>query len=93
MESLGYIRRQRRPDNRKNIYVYLTDEGRALRDLLVPLAQEINDMAVEGVSEEDLAATRRVLNAMISSLLRFESRIVTEKRRVAVPGDPSKTIG
>lgn len=94
MEGLGYITRQRRPDNRKNIYVYLTDEGRALRDQLVPLAQEINDMAVEGVSEEDLAATRRVLNTMISALLRFESKMVTEKRRVTLPEAPkAKTIG
>lgn len=91
MEGLGYIKRQRRHDNRKNIYVYLTDEGRALRDQLVPLAQEINDMAVEDVSAEDLAATRRVLNAMISALLRYESKFVTEKRRVPLPGELTKT--
>ena len=30
MERLGYIERRRKPENRKNIYVYLTAEGRAL---------------------------------------------------------------
>jgi DNA-binding MarR family transcriptional regulator len=91
MEGLGYIKRQRRPDNRKNIYVYLTDEGRALRDILVPLAQEINDVAVEGVNPDDIVAMRRALNSMIGALLRLESKIVTEKRRVNVATEPRKT--
>ncbi len=91
MEGLGYIKRQRRPDNRKNIYVYLTDEGRALRNVLVPLAQEINDMAVEGVAAEDVEATRRALHAMIGALARFEAKITTEKRRVPTPAETRKT--
>src|SRR5262252_9865577 len=31
MEKLGYIRRERRPDNRKNVHVFLTPKGKALR--------------------------------------------------------------
>src|ERR1041384_4999698 len=38
MERLGYIERRQAPDNRKNVYVFLTPKGRALRDKLVPLA-------------------------------------------------------
>ena len=37
MERLGYVRRERLPDNRKNIYVFLTPKGKALRPKLVPL--------------------------------------------------------
>ena len=85
MEGLGYITRQRRPDNRKNIYVHLTPEGHALRDVLVPLAQDINDLAVSGVDPQDLAATRRALGVMITNLARYESQVVTEKRRVPSP--------
>ncbi|MBC7610324.1 MAG: MarR family transcriptional regulator, partial [Polaromonas sp.] len=31
MEALGYIARKQLPTNKKNMYVYLTDEGRALK--------------------------------------------------------------
>src|SRR3981081_3625684 len=50
MEALGYIRRERRPDNRKNIHIFLTARGKALRPKLVPLAEQVNDVAVRGVS-------------------------------------------
>ena len=68
MESLGYITRRQLPDNRKNVYVFLTAEGRALKDKLVPLALEVNDVALAGVSAEDLAATRRTLLKIIENL-------------------------
>ena len=68
MEQLGYITRRQLPDNRKNVYVYLTAEGRALKDKLVPLAEEVNDIAVAGVSPEDIATTRRTLLAIIENL-------------------------
>jgi DNA-binding MarR family transcriptional regulator len=82
MEKLGYLTRQRRPDNRKNIYVFLTDEGRALRDKLVPLAEEINGMAVAGLSPEDLAIMRRGLHLMIQNLASYEEGSANERRRV-----------
>ena len=82
MEKLGYITRQRRPDNRKNIYVFLTDEGRALRDKLVPLAEEINGQAVKGLSPEEVAIMRRGLHLMIQNLATYEEDSVNERRRV-----------
>jgi DNA-binding MarR family transcriptional regulator len=57
MEKLGYIRRERRPDNRKNVHVFLTTKGKALRRRLVPLAEQVNDVAVRGASAADVAAT------------------------------------
>ena len=82
MEKLGYINRRRRPDNRKNIYVYLTEAGSALRDTLVPMAEDINESAVRGVSPEDVAATRRALLAMIQNLAAYEAEGTNERRRV-----------
>ena len=49
MESLGYVILERRPENRKNIYVHLTPEGRRLRRVLVSLAQEVNAAALDGI--------------------------------------------
>src|SRR5690349_322434 len=36
MELAGYIERRRLRENRKNVYVYLTPKGRALKSKLVP---------------------------------------------------------
>ena len=72
MERLGYVRRERLPDNRKNIYVSLTPKGKALRPKLVPLAEEVNDIAVRGASAADVAATRRTLLLVIENLAQDE---------------------
>jgi MarR family transcriptional regulator, organic hydroperoxide resistance regulator len=68
MEELGHIERRQMPENRKNVYVYLTPQGRALRRKLVPLAEDVNKVAARGIKAEDLATTRRVLIAMLDNL-------------------------
>lgn len=73
MEKLGYVTRKQMPENRKNVYVYLTPKGRALKDKLVPLAEEVNNIAVRGLRTGELAATRRALIAMIDNLAREEA--------------------
>ncbi|HEX6319526.1 MAG TPA: MarR family transcriptional regulator [Burkholderiales bacterium] len=68
MEELGYIERRQLPENRKNVYVFLTPQGRALKKKLVPLAEDVNKVATRGVKAADLATTRRVLLAMLDNL-------------------------
>lgn len=68
MEALGYIRRERLPDNRKNIYVFLTSEGKALKKKLVPLAEDVNALAMRGLTPPDLETTRRCLLVMLDNL-------------------------
>ena len=68
MEKLGYVTRKQLPDNRKNVYVYLTPKGRALKVKLVPLAVAVNNIAVRGVPAEDVEVTRRTLVAMLGNL-------------------------
>lgn len=68
MESRGWVERRQLAENRKNVYVFLTDAGRALKATLVPLAEQVNCLAVAGLSVEDIAAARRVLLAIITQL-------------------------
>lgn len=82
MEKLGYVTRRQMPDNRKNVYIHLTPKGRALRSKLVPLAEEVNDIAVRGVRPADLAATRSTLLAIIENLARDELDSTNRRRRV-----------
>lgn len=68
MERLGYVERRQVPENRKNVYVHLTPQGRALQEKLVPLAEAVNKVATRGAKAGDLATTRRVLLAMLDNL-------------------------
>jgi len=68
MERLGYIRRRQVAHNRRNVYVHLTAQGRALKSALVPLAEGVNEMGLAGIAATDIATTRRVLIAIIDNL-------------------------
>lgn len=68
METRGWVERRQRADNRKNVHVYLTDCGRALKDVLVPLAEEVNATGAKGLTADEIAVGRRVLLTMITNL-------------------------
>jgi len=72
MESLGYIRRKHMAGNRKNLYVFLTPAGKALKKKLVPLAEEVNGLAMRGLDEAAISTTRRGLLVMLDNLARDE---------------------
>jgi DNA-binding MarR family transcriptional regulator len=93
MEELGYVRREQVPENRKNVYVHLTPKGRALEEKLVPLAEEVNDIAVRGVSAGEVATTRATLLAVIENLSRPSSRKPAPLPRSAgsMRGSPPRT--
>jgi DNA-binding MarR family transcriptional regulator len=73
MEQAGYVERRQMPENRKNVYVFLTAKGRALKDKLVPLAEDVNRVAVAGITPADIALVRRVLLELIENLAREET--------------------
>lgn len=68
MEQMGLIERRQLPGNRKNIHVFLTPEGRALQDELVPLAEEVNHISVHGIPPRNVGVLRKSLLAMIENL-------------------------
>jgi DNA-binding MarR family transcriptional regulator len=68
MERLGYVKRSRMPDNRKNVYVHLTPKGRALKSKLVPLAEEVNDLGLRGLTARERSGVQRALMTMIDNL-------------------------
>lgn len=73
MEKLGYIERRKLPHSRKNVYVFLTPAGRQLKKKLVPLAEEVNEIAIQDVDPADVATTRRSLLVMIENIARDEA--------------------
>ena len=81
MERQGCVVRRRLPDNRRNVYVFLTPRGRALERKLVPLAEDVNRIALTRVTRADLAATRQTLLAILDNLARDEQRGHAAPRR------------
>ena len=75
MEALGYVTRTHRPDNRKNMYVHLTPKGKSLKKALVPLAVDVNHVAVHGINAAELVTTRKVLLKVLENLALEEAQM------------------
>ena len=93
MARLGYVTRRKLPGNNKKIFIYLTSKGRLLKATLVPLAEEVNQVAVRNIKSADIGTTRRTLFAIIENLaedeLNASGRIPSTRetaRLVAVSG-------
>lgn len=78
MERLGYVRRRKFAGDRKKVYVLLTSKGRLLRNRLVPLAEDVNRIAVRGIKPPAISTTRAVLLAIIENMAREE--LAAERR-------------
>jgi DNA-binding MarR family transcriptional regulator len=92
MERLGYVVRRSNPRSRKEIRVHLTPRGRALKGKLVPLAEEVNAVALRGVDAADIAATRRTLLAVIANLAADEAASLTTRRRIPSTRELSRLL-
>jgi DNA-binding MarR family transcriptional regulator len=82
MEELGYLTRRHPEGNRRKLLIYLTEEGRRLRDVLVPLAEEVNRVAIGDQPAGEIETTRRVLLAMIQNLADDEAAALDQGQRM-----------
>ena len=68
MEKDGYVERRRKEGNLKAIYIYLTKTGMELEAKLVPLALEVNEIALNGITEYQEKRLRQMLITIIRNL-------------------------
>ncbi|WKL14402.1 MarR family transcriptional regulator [Comamonas testosteroni] len=87
IEQAGWILRKKLPQNRKEIRVFLTRQGAALRSRIVACAEEVNQVATEGIPAEDLAVTRRTLLSLISNL-GVDAQAFAERLRATAQEEP-----
>ncbi|WP_332112728.1 MarR family winged helix-turn-helix transcriptional regulator [Variovorax sp. WDL1] len=73
MEGMGLIERRQLEGNRKNVHVFLSEEGRALEKVLVPLAEDVNRVSVRGIPDRSVAIVRKSLLQIIQNLADEES--------------------
>ena len=62
----------RKPDDqdRRKVRIHLTDKGRRFRDELLPLAFDVNKVATEGFSDEEIRQFRSFVERMKKNLSR-----------------------
>ena len=68
MEEKGLIRRERNPDDRRKVNIFLTDGGRALQDELLPYVIEVNEVAASDFAPDEIAQLRNLLEKFKNNL-------------------------
>ncbi|WP_332849173.1 MarR family winged helix-turn-helix transcriptional regulator [Bacillus sp. FJAT-42315] len=68
LEQKGLIRRVCCQHDRRSLKVFLTEKGDNLKEIIIPIAKEINKQIYKGISEEELQTVRSVLSKMRENL-------------------------
>ncbi|MEO7744556.1 MAG: MarR family transcriptional regulator [Usitatibacter sp.] len=68
MATMGFVTRQKVAGNQRQVRVFLTPKGLALRGATVGAAEEVNRLALQGLARADVEAARRVLIAIVGNL-------------------------
>ncbi|MBD1872768.1 MarR family transcriptional regulator [Nodosilinea sp. FACHB-131] len=69
MEDRKLVFRERDASDRRIIRIWLTDEGRALQTVLLPLGAKTLQQSTANISEADQATAMKVLDQIIHNLL------------------------
>ena len=67
MERDGLVTRTPDPNDRRASRITLTERGWALRDQLVPLAAGVNRSATAALTDDEVAALRRLLSKLVAA--------------------------
>jgi MarR family transcriptional regulator, organic hydroperoxide resistance regulator len=68
MAERGLIRRERDAHDRRIWRIWLTDAGRQLQDLLPPIAVEIREIALNGISYEERSQLSDLIDRIVANL-------------------------
>jgi DNA-binding MarR family transcriptional regulator len=66
LETMGLIRRTRRPDDERAVEIVLTDQGEALRERAADVPEKLS--CALGISEDEAAGLRETLRRMTDSI-------------------------
>lgn len=68
MEERGLVRRERDQRDRRIWRIWLTDDGRKLEEILPPLAIEVRERVMRGLSLQDQQLLSQWIDVMIANL-------------------------
>lgn len=64
LEQKGFIKRCACSYDRRAQRLYLTEEGKKLGEIVIPIAEEFNKMICKDISDEEVAILRKILSKM-----------------------------
>jgi DNA-binding MarR family transcriptional regulator len=67
LEKRRLVKRESDPGDRRVFLIFITDEGRALRDALIPLSKSASEEAIKGFSQEEFKLLKVLLLKLISN--------------------------
>ena len=68
LEKKGFITRKRDDLDKRIVRVYLTDKARDLQAVLKPFIVDVNEQAIQGLSEEEIETVKRALIVIADNL-------------------------
>ncbi len=68
LEKLGLVERQADPNSRRSFRIYLTDEGRTLRETLLPIPVKVNKEALSSLDLNEQKEMIRLLQKMVAAV-------------------------
>ena len=68
LERDGFIRREQDVEDRRLQKVYVTDEGKAMKARLVTIVTDFLQEALNGLTQEDLEAMKRILDTVVENV-------------------------
>lgn len=90
LEKQGMVERRTLPSNRRRQYTFLTQRGRDLQKELEPLAVEVNELALAGLSDARSQQLREDLIRILGNLTDDEAE--AEARGLKVPATRSTLL-
>ena len=68
LEKGGFIHRWQSPEDRRKLHVYLTPKARQLKQVLSPFIIQVNDIATNGLSPDEVETLRDLLRKVGQNL-------------------------
>lgn len=68
LEKAGLINRKQSPEDGRKINIFLTPKAKALKAKLMPLVEEVNNLATRGMTAKEKSELRRLLTKVNQNL-------------------------
>lgn len=69
LEKKGYITKEDDPSDKRTFKVHLTEEGKHLESLVLPVLRKTHQTVINGISEEQLVELQNLISKMINNSL------------------------
>ncbi|KCZ96832.1 MarR family transcriptional regulator [Hyphomonas polymorpha PS728] len=81
LEKAGLITRKQSSEDGRKINIFLTPKARALKAKLMPLVEEVNELATKGLTAKEKSELRRLLT-------KVNQNLESEDRMIQTPAPP-----